>query len=435
MGTEVTVIAALSSTGATDNPFDICYSPTDETVVMIYQSDRHRVKYATVSGTTITWNSGSYAPINSAGNTGRMHVEYSGSSGKINVIFEPGDNSIRAQVLTYNSGSDYSLYHYVDSDNDSKISSIGQEHGVAHDANTDQFVLVDNATHNNNYNSTFNYSDGSVSTNVTAENYIGTSSAAYANSATATINVSGSLDSNQSSLTPGQKYYVQNDGTLGLTAASPKVFAGTAVAATKLLVNDQQPASATPVWELITTDDATGESEVENKGWSNTYSQYKLVIHDWSATTSGSTQTGSKIQCQFYFDATSGNDGTLITSSDYKYQRTKILVPGTSTNPGSNGSTSQTKWSVANDEAAYSWNGEFIFPMFQEGGWGQITKIVTGEVTLQGYENNVQRVGCYVNNTTALTQHLTGAKFTMYNTGGSTQNATRGKFSWYRLRM
>ena len=38
------------------------------------------------------------------------------------------------------------------------------------------------------------------------------------------------------SLTPAQSYFVQTDGTLGTTAASPSVFAGTAVSATKLIV-------------------------------------------------------------------------------------------------------------------------------------------------------------------------------------------------------
>ena len=37
-------------------------------------------------------------------------------------------------------------------------------------------------------------------------------------------------------LTAGQSYYVQTDGNLGTTAASPSVFAGTAVSATKLIV-------------------------------------------------------------------------------------------------------------------------------------------------------------------------------------------------------
>ena len=74
------------------------------------------------------------------------------------------------------------------------------------------------------------------STNVTSENFIGFSNAAYTNGQTATIQIVGSVDDAQSGLTPGQSYYVQNNGTLGLTPASPSVFAGTAVAATKIIV-------------------------------------------------------------------------------------------------------------------------------------------------------------------------------------------------------
>jgi len=42
--------------------------------------------------------------------------------------------------------------------------------------------------------------------------------------------------STSASLTAGQSYYVQTDGTLSTTAGDPSVFAGTAVAATKLIV-------------------------------------------------------------------------------------------------------------------------------------------------------------------------------------------------------
>ena len=46
------------------------------------------------------------------------------------------------------------------------------------------------------------------------------------------------MDANNSGLTPAQIYYVQEDGTLGLTAVSGKsVEAGKAISATKLLVN------------------------------------------------------------------------------------------------------------------------------------------------------------------------------------------------------
>ena len=70
-------------------------------------------------------------------------------------------------------------------------------------------------------------------TNLTSENFIGISDGAYNDGQTATIQVTGAVDDAQSSLTPGQAYYVQDDGTLG---ESGSVFAGTAVAATKLIV-------------------------------------------------------------------------------------------------------------------------------------------------------------------------------------------------------
>ena len=72
-----------------------------------------------------------------------------------------------------------------------------------------------------------------ASTNLTAENFIGISDGAYSDGQTATIQLTGAVDDAQSSLTPGQAYYVQDDGTLG---ESGSVFAGTAVAATKLIV-------------------------------------------------------------------------------------------------------------------------------------------------------------------------------------------------------
>jgi len=52
----------------------------------------------------------------------------------------------------------------------------------------------------------------------------------------APVDIVGSVSTNQTGLTPGQSYFVQNDGTLNETAASPSVFAGTALSATKLLV-------------------------------------------------------------------------------------------------------------------------------------------------------------------------------------------------------
>jgi hypothetical protein len=72
--------------------------------------------------------------------------------------------------------------------------------------------------------------------NLTAENYIGTAATGAADTQRAKINLKGAVDENQSGLTAGQSYYVQTDGTLGTTPDDPSVFAGTAVAANKLIV-------------------------------------------------------------------------------------------------------------------------------------------------------------------------------------------------------
>ena len=50
------------------------------------------------------------------------------------------------------------------------------------------------------------------------------------------IDIIGSVSDNQGGLTAGQQYFVQNDGTIGTTAATPSVLAGTAISATELLV-------------------------------------------------------------------------------------------------------------------------------------------------------------------------------------------------------
>ena len=52
------------------------------------------------------------------------------------------------------------------------------------------------------------------------------------------VDVIGTVNDQQSSLTAGQQYFVQENGTLGLTADSTSVFAGTAISATELVVKE-----------------------------------------------------------------------------------------------------------------------------------------------------------------------------------------------------
>jgi hypothetical protein len=89
------------------------------------------------------------------------------------------------------------------------------------------------------------------------ENFIGFCDTAVNDAATGTITSPGYVTTTQASLTPGQQYYVQFDGTLALTADSTmvantllvgKVLAGTALTANNLYVDtsseeDHVPAS------------------------------------------------------------------------------------------------------------------------------------------------------------------------------------------------
>ena len=58
------------------------------------------------------------------------------------------------------------------------------------------------------------------STNVTDKNIIGFANSAINDTATGTINVQGSVATGQSGLTPGQVYFIQDDGSLGASIDS-----------------------------------------------------------------------------------------------------------------------------------------------------------------------------------------------------------------------
>ena len=74
------------------------------------------------------------------------------------------------------------------------------------------------------------------STNLTSENFLGFAAHTYADTQSALVNSTCTVDRNQSGLTAGQTYYVQTDGSLGTTAADPSVEAGTAISSTEIIV-------------------------------------------------------------------------------------------------------------------------------------------------------------------------------------------------------
>ena len=130
----------------------------------------------------------------------------------------------------------YGVFTYVESNLTESAGGLTDSAGWLSDGSSS--VSISNSSMTSTAGTIPSTTTSITSTNLTSENYIGISDGAYSNGQSATIQLAGSVDDAQSGLTPGSKYYVQGDGTLSTSAGSPSVFAGTAVATTKLIVKN-----------------------------------------------------------------------------------------------------------------------------------------------------------------------------------------------------
>lgn len=208
------------------------FDSSNNKMVLFYDNpaqSRTEVKLGTVSGTIITFGS--------AVETG---FDALGAEGYATGVFDSVGNKV---VLAYTLQSPQARYIVSGTVDGTSVTfdaplSIGgftaflfSGSVFVPDSNQTIISYVDGAT---DTGEAFAFTTGS--TTLTSENYIGISNAAYADAATATVQIVGSVDDAQSGLTAGQAYYVQNDGSLGTSASAPSVFAGTAVSATDLIV-------------------------------------------------------------------------------------------------------------------------------------------------------------------------------------------------------
>jgi hypothetical protein len=108
-----------------------------------------------------------------------------------------------------------------------------QSLSAAVDSNSDKVVIAYRDNSGSNYGTAAVFD---LDTNLRPENYIGVSSGDYSDAATATVQLIGSVNEAQSGLTVGARHFVQTDGTLATQPDFPTVYAGLAVASTKLIV-------------------------------------------------------------------------------------------------------------------------------------------------------------------------------------------------------
>ena len=186
---------------------------------------------------------GAQAPYFSAktDGLGRILVVYMDASDGANNEYNDTDG--KAIVITVTGGSTNSIsvgnvnkFHSHSSGNptDSFEISVSNANTVVYDPDKQSFQALfgigGNTTHGKLKSLTLNAS--SATTN--SARYIGFAQSAVSNGAAIKVDVSGATNNNQSSLTAGSIYYVQDDGTIATTSSSVK--AGIALSATKLLI-------------------------------------------------------------------------------------------------------------------------------------------------------------------------------------------------------
>ena len=281
-GSEVNVF----NLGSMDEP-RIQYDPVNQKVVIVSQrSGGSKAIVGTVSGTSISFGS---AVDYESGQAYYPDITYDASAGAMLITFSDGDDSYKAKLIAgtvsgtsitfgspvtyttnttggrnagvaYNAASETNSVFFQDYGSSGQPgkylqatvsgttvtintaqtfnSGSGGPEGmaIAYDSTNKVTVTAYKRTNNSNYGSAIVFRSPYVVTNLTANNFIGFSDAAYSDGDTAKVQIVGSTDDAQTGLTTGSLHYVQTGGSLSTTADDPSVVAGIALTDTKILI-------------------------------------------------------------------------------------------------------------------------------------------------------------------------------------------------------
>jgi hypothetical protein len=221
-GTSISFGTPVEFYNALTDELDIVFDSNANKVVIAYLNGAGNLglaKVGTVSGTSISF--GAEATFESAAAYGITPV-FDSSVNKVVVVYYDAGNSdygttavgtIDGTSITFGTPTVF-------------VSTDVRNLSAAFDSSNNKIVTSYRDGDNSNFGTSIALQAGY--TNITRGQ--------VANGDNAEINIKGAVADNQSGLTAGQSYYVQTDGTLSTTAGDPSVFAGTAVAATKLIV-------------------------------------------------------------------------------------------------------------------------------------------------------------------------------------------------------
>jgi len=205
------------------------FDSTNNKVVLCYKNDSGTPQgvgtaaVGTVSGTSISFGSTvDYSGSDVVIAEGRNAISFDSSSSGVLIVYEGGDDRDAKAVRGVVSGTSITFGTVAVLDTGGAHPHIGNIYDP--DQNTNVVFYKDGG--NSNYGTALVFQPDTRAT----------TRAEVANSGNASVDIIGSVSNNQIGLTAGQQYFVQTDGTIGTTAATPSVLAGTAISATELLV-------------------------------------------------------------------------------------------------------------------------------------------------------------------------------------------------------
>jgi hypothetical protein len=231
-GTSISFGTAVVFSSASTNNTVAVYDTASGKVAVMYRNDGNSnygtAIVGTVSGTSISFGT---AVVFRSADVSEISATYDSTNSQIitayqDDFFVTAYGTVRAATVSGTSIS-FGAAIVFESANTQRTSSV-------FDSTSNKAVIAYRDDPGVSPGTAVVYTPPSV--NLTAENFIGFSNAAYADAATATIQIAGAVDDAQTGLTAGQSYFVQTDGTLSETPDDPSVFAGTAISATKIVV-------------------------------------------------------------------------------------------------------------------------------------------------------------------------------------------------------
>ena len=220
-GTGISFGSEVVFEAATSSEVNLAYDSDSQKIVIGYRdqgdSNIGKAIVGTVSGTSISFGT---AAAFGAGNDEYITVVYDSDAQKIVVAYSDTTTDGKLNVGTV-SGTSITFGDEVQFE-----SGRANYVNAVYDTVQKRVVIA--------YQDAGNSSHGTAV--VFKPSTIATTRGEVASGQAASVDVIGSVSDNQIGLTAGQQYFVQNDGTIGTTAATPSVLAGTAISATELVV-------------------------------------------------------------------------------------------------------------------------------------------------------------------------------------------------------